>query len=164
WATWNLSSLPILPNYYEYKVSYDKREQFNFIKQLFNDSSIRTIVNGCDSDREGSNIFYSSYYMTGAKNKEIKRLWINSLEVDEIRKGFNNLQDNKKDLLLYYEAKTRQISDWLVGMNVSRLFTLLLQQKGFNDSLSIGRVQSSTVYLIYQRQKEIEQFVSTPFY
>lgn len=164
WATWNLSSLPILPNYYEYKVSYDKREQFNFIKQLFNDSSIRTIVNGCDSDREGSNIFYSSYYMTGAKNKEIKRLWINSLEVDEIRKGFNNLQDNKKDLLLYYEAKTRQISDWLVGMNGSRLFTLLLQQKGFNDSLSIGRVQSSTVYLIYQRQKEIEQFVSTPFY
>ncbi|CAQ48493.1 hypothetical protein JN533_21080 [Staphylococcus aureus] len=145
-------------------MSYDKREQFNFIKQLFNDSSIRTIVNGCDSDREGSNIFYSSYYMTGAKNKEIKRLWINSLEVDEIRKGFNNLQDNKKDLLLYYEAKTRQISDWLVGMNGSRLFTLLLQQKGFNDSLSIGRVQSSTVYLIYQRQKEIEQFVSTPFY
>ena len=164
WATWNLTSLPILPNRYEYKVSYDKREQFNFIKQLFNDSSIRTIVNGCDSDREGSNIFYSSYYMTGAKNKEIKRLWINSLEVDEIRKGFNNLQDNKKDLLLYYEAKTRQISDWLVGMNGSRLFTLLLQQKGFNDSLSIGRVQSPTVYLIYQRQKEIEQFVSTPFY
>src|SRR5699024_14139 len=67
-------------------------------------------------------------------------------------------------LLLYYEAKTRQISDWLVGMNGSRLFTLLLQQKGYNDSLSIGRVQSPTVYLIYQRQKEIEQFVSTPFY
>lgn len=164
WASWNLSSLPILPDKYEYKVSYDKKEQFNFIKQLFNDNTIRTIVNGCDSDREGSNIFYSSYYMTGAKNKEIKRLWINSLEVDEIRKGFNNLQDNKKDLLLYYEAKTRQISDWLVGMNGSRLFTLLIQQKGFNQSLSIGRVQSPTVYLIYQRQKEIEQFVSTPFY
>lgn len=164
WASWNLPSLPILPNSYEYKVSYDKREQFNFIKKLFNDSSIRTIVNGCDSDREGSNIFYSIFYMTGAKNKEIKRLWINSLEVDEIRKGFDHLQDNKKDLLLYYEAKTRQISDWLVGMNGSRLFTLLLQQKGFNDSLSIGRVQSPTVYLIYQRQKEIEQFVSKPFY
>ncbi len=102
--------------------------------------------------------------MTGAKNKKIKRLWINSLEVDEVRKGFNNLQDNKKDLLLYYEAKTRQISDWLVGMNGSRLYTLLLQQKGFNESLSIGRVQSPTVYLIYQRQKEIENFVSTPFY
>ena len=81
------------------------REQFNFIKQLFNDSSIRTIVNGCDSDREGSNIFYS-YYMTGAKNKEIKRLWINSLEVDEIRKGFNNLQDNKRLITLLRSKDT----------------------------------------------------------
>ncbi|MDW0115206.1 DNA topoisomerase III [Sporosarcina saromensis] len=164
WASWNLASLPILPSRYEYKVSYDKRVQFNFIKQLFNDPSISTILNCCDCDREGSNIFYSIYYMTGARNKTIKRLWINSLEVDEVRKGFNNLQDNKKDLLLYYEAKTRQVSDWLVGMNGSRLYTLLLQQKGFTESLSIGRVQSPTVYLIYQRQKEIESFVSTPFY
>ncbi|MBS4210239.1 type IA DNA topoisomerase [Bacillus sp. FJAT-50079] len=164
WASWNLASLPIMPSRYEYKVSYDKKVQFNFIKQLFNDPSITTILNGCDCDREGSNIFYSIYYMTGAKNKTIKRLWINSLEVDEVRKGFNNLQDNRKDLQLYYEAKTRQISDWLVGMNGSRLYTLLLQQKGFNESLSIGRVQSPTVYLIYQRQKEIENFVSTPFY
>ncbi len=79
--------------------------------------------------------------MTGMRNKTIKRLWINSLEVDEVRKGFNNLQDNKKDLLLYYEAKTRQISDWLFGMNGSRLYTLQLQKKGFSESLSIGRVQ-----------------------
>lgn len=164
WTSWNLSSLPILPDRYEYKVSYDKKVQFNFIKQLFNDPAVSTILNCCDCDREGSNIFYSIYYMTGARNKTIKRLWINSLEVDEVRKGFNNLQDNKKDLLLYYEAKTRQVSDWLVGMNGSRLYTLLLQQKGFNESLSIGRVQSPTVYLIYQRQKEIESFVSTPFY
>lgn len=164
WASWNLASLPILPSRYEYKVSYDKRVQFNFIKQLFNNPAVTTILNACDCDREGSNIFYSIYYMTGAKNQTIKRLWINSLEVDEVRKGFNNLQDNKKDFLLYYEAKTRQISDWLVGMNGSRLYTLLLQQKGFNESLSIGRVQSPTVYLIYQRQKEIENFVSTPFY
>ncbi|MHC8514785.1 DNA topoisomerase [Sporosarcina sp. ITBMC105] len=164
WASWSLESLPILPAKYEYKVSYDKRVQFNFIKRLFNEPTVNTILNACDCDREGSNIFYSISYMTGAKNKTIKRLWINSLEVEEVRKGFKNLQDNKKDLLLYYEAKTRQISDWLVGMNGSRLYTLLLQQKGFNESLSIVRVQSPTVYLIYQRQKEIENFVSTPFY
>jgi len=115
-------------------------------------------------DREGSNIFYSIYYQTGAKNQTIKRLWINSLEVDEVRKGFSNLQDNRKDLLMYEEAKARQISDWLVGMNGSRLYSLLLQARGISDVFSIGRVQSPTVFLIYQRQMEIENFDSEPFF
>lgn len=162
WGTWNLSSLPILPERYEFKVSYGKSKQFNAVKKLFENAEY--LVNGCDQDREGSNIFYSIYHMTGVKNKVIKRLWINSLEVDEVRKGFNNLQDNQKDLLLYKEANTRQIADWLVGMNFSRLYSLLLQQKGLRESLSIGRVQSPVVYLIYQRQLEIENFISKPFY
>lgn len=115
-------------------------------------------------DREGSNIFYSIYYQTGVKDQTIKRLWINSLEVDEVRKGFSNLQDNRKDLLMYEEAKSRQISDWIVGMNGSRLYSLLLQARGMNDVFSIGRVQSPTVFLIYQRQLEIENFKSEPFF
>ena len=98
--------LPILPNYYEYKVSYDKREQFNFIKQLFNDSSIRTIVNGVIRTARGP-IFLFIPLHDWSKNKEIKRLWINSLEVDEIRKGFNNLQDNKKTY--YFITKQRHV-------------------------------------------------------
>lgn len=162
WGTWRLSSLPILPERYEFKVASGKYEQFNAVKRLFKEADI--IINGCDVDREGSNIFYSIYHMTGVRGKTIKRLWINSLEVDEVRKGFSNLHDNEKDLLLYAEAKTRQISDWLVGMNGSRLYTLLLQQKGLKDSLSIGRVQSPTTYLIYQRHLEIENFVAKPFY
>ncbi|MFD4932145.1 DNA topoisomerase III [Peribacillus butanolivorans] len=162
WGSWNLSSLPILPSNYEFKVAYGKNEQFNAVKKLFKEADF--LVNGCDQDREGSNIFYSIYRMTGVKNKVIKRLWINSLEVDEVRKGFASLQDNQKDLLLYNEAKTRQIADWLVGMNGSRIFTLILQQKGFRESLSIGRVQSPVVFLIYQRQLEIENFISKPFY
>lgn len=162
WGAWNLDSLPILPDKYEFKVAYGKTEQFNAVKKLFKDADI--IINACDVDREGSNIFYSIYHMTGAKGKVIKRLWINSLEVDEVRKGFAKLQDNQKDLLLYNEAKTRQIADWLVGMNGSRLYTLLLQQKGFSESISIGRVQSPVVYLIYQRQLEIENFVPKPFF
>lgn len=162
WGTWSLSSLPIIPDHYEFKVASGKREQFNAVKKLFKEAD--TIINACDVDREGSNIFYSIYYMTGAKNKVIKRLWINSLEVDEVRKGFANLQDNQKDKFMYYEAKTRQISDWLVGMSGSRLYTLLLREKGFKEVISIGRVQSPTVYLIYQRQVEIENFVSKPFY
>ena len=75
-----------------------------------------------------------------------------------------NLRDNEKDLLLYEEAKARQISDWLVGMNGSRLYTLLLKAKGYEQVFPIGRVQSPTVYLIYERQKEIETFVSEPFF
>jgi DNA topoisomerase III len=162
WGTWRLSALPILPERYEFKVTSGKYEQFNAVKRLFKEADM--IINGCDVDREGSNIFYSIYHMTGVRGKTIKRLWINSLEVDEVRKGFSNLHDNKKDLLLYSEARTRQISDWLVGMNGSRLYTLLLQKKGFKDSLSIGRVQSPTTYLIYQRHLEIENFVPKPFY
>ncbi|WP_396627815.1 hypothetical protein [Lysinibacillus fusiformis] len=69
------------------------------------------MINECDVDREGSNIFYPTFNMTGAKNKTIKRLWITSLEVDAIVKGFQSLQSNKKDLLMYKEAKIRQISD-----------------------------------------------------
>lgn len=162
WKSWDLKNLPILPSNYEFKVSESKKAQYNAVKKLFNQADL--LVNACDIDREGSNIFYSIYHMTGVKNKEIKRLWINSLEVDEIRKGFQNLQSNEKDLLMYQEAQTRQISDWLVGMNGSQLYTLLLRNQGLETTLSIGRVQSPTVYMIYQRQKEIEKFVSKPFF
>lgn len=164
WKKWNLQQLPIFPETFEYKVSSNVKDQFKTVKQLFDKADM--VINACDVDREGSNIFYSTLYMTGYKNsqKPIKRLWINSLEKDEVRKGFAKLRDNQQDRLMYEEAKARQQADWLVGMNASQLYTLLLQQKGYSGSLSIGRVQSPTVYLIYQRQKEIETFVSKPFY
>lgn len=164
WKTWRMDTLPILPAKYKHKVAKGKVAQFEYIKRLFNDPSIETLINAADIDREGSNIFYSILQMTGVKNKPVKRLWINSLEADEVRKGFNNLHDNKKDLMLYDEAKARQISDWLVGMNFSRLYTILMKQKGFDGVLPIGRVQSPTIYLIYERQKEIANFVAKPFY
>lgn len=169
WKTWSLKNLPIIPEEFKYKIANGKSEQFNAVKKLFNMKSKENknnicLVNCTDIDREGSNIFYSTYKMTGTKNKNIKRLWINSLETDEIRKGFNNLLDNKKDLLMYEEAKTRQIADWLVGINMSQLYSLTLQQKGMRASLSVGRVQSPLVYMIYQRQKEIDNFTSKPFY
>lgn len=162
WEYWDLKNLPIIPEEFEWKVNKEKKAQFDAVKKLFKNADI--LINACDIDREGSNIFYSIYHMAGVKNKIIKRLWINSLEVDEIKKGFNNLQSNEKDLLMYEEAKTRQISDWLVGMNASPLYSLLLSQNGVKTKLSIGRVQSATVFMIYQRQKEIENFVPKPFY
>ncbi|MFS0577481.1 DNA topoisomerase 3 [Sporosarcina sp. 179-K 3D1 HS] len=162
WNRWTLGSLPILPDRYEFQVAKGKFKQFQVVKKLIRGTD--TVINACDVDREGSNIFYSIYYQTGARNQRILRLWINSLEVDEVRKGFANLRDNRKDLLMYEEAKARQISDWLVGMNGSRLYTLLLKAKGIQEVFPIGRVQSPTVYLIYQRQREIETFVSEPFF
>lgn len=162
WGNWDMKNLPIIPNPFEFKVSEDKKMQFNAVKKLFNGAD--TIINACDSDREGSNIFYSILKMTGAKNKNIKRLWINSLTPSKVEEGFKNLQDNDKDLLLYEEARTRQIGDWLVGMNNSQLFTLLLKEKGLNTTLSVGRVQSPTVYMVYQRQQEIDNFVSKPYF
>ncbi|MGN7476372.1 DNA topoisomerase III [Solibacillus silvestris] len=163
WEKWSLTSLPIMVDKYEDKVASKMYTQFNAVKKVFNDPQITMIYNGCDAEREGSNIFYSIYKMTKVK-KPVRRLWVNSLEVDEIRKGFNRMESNDRDLLMYQEAKTRQISDWLVGMNCSRLYTLLLQKKGFKGSISIGRVQSPTVYLIYKRLQEIENFKPENFY
>ncbi|QTD40288.1 type IA DNA topoisomerase [Sporosarcina sp. Te-1] len=162
WKRWSLGSLPILPDRYEFQVAKGKFKQFQVVKKLIRGTD--TVINACDVDREGSNIFYSIYNQTGARNQRILRLWINSLEVDEVRKGFANLRDNRKDLMMYEEAKARQISDWLVGMNGSRLYTLLLKAKGVQEVFPIGRVQSPTVYLIYQREREIETFVSEPFF
>ncbi|TQR14190.1 type IA DNA topoisomerase [Psychrobacillus soli] len=162
WDKWSLTSLPILPDRYEFQIAKGKYKQFTIVKKLM--KTAVTVINACDVDREGSNIFYSIYNQTGARGQTIKRLWINSLEVEEVKKGFANLQDNRKDLLLYEEAKARQISDWLVGMNGSRLYSLLLQGQGIKEVFPIGRVQSPTIYLIYQRQMEIETFVSEPFF
>lgn len=162
WGKWNLANLPIVPERYEFKVTKDREFQFNAVKKLLNEAD--TVINACDPDREGSNIFYSILYFAGARNKKIKRLWINSNTVSAVKKGFDNLLNNEKDLLLFNEARTRQIGDWLVGINVSQLYTLLLQEKGLNTTLSVGRVQTPTVYMIYERQKEIENFVSKPFY
>lgn len=162
WGKWSLAALPILPAEYQFQVARGKSQQFNIIKRLIKGTD--TVINACDVDREGSNIFYSIYRQTGVSGKTIRRLWINSLETDEVRKGFQNLRDNRQDLLLYEEARARQISDWLVGMNGSRLYSLLLQEKGISEVFAIGRVQTPTVYLIYQREKEIAAFKPKPFY
>lgn len=161
--TWNLSNLPYLPKQYEYKVSDGKSAQFNSIKRLCKDAEY--IINGCDVDREGSNIFYLILDHAGIKNKTIKRLWINSLEADEVRKGFKNLQSNEKDILMYEEARARMVSDYLIGMNLSPLYTIKMRNLGLDNMVfGIGRVQTPTLYMIYQRQQEIDTFKSEPYY
>ena len=98
------------------------------------------------------------------KSKTIKRLWLNSLEKDAIITGFKNLGDWHKDYLAYKEAQTRQISDWLIGMNGSPLYTLLLRQNGVRGVYSIGRVQTPTLYMVYQRDQTIKNFKPEPYF
>jgi len=159
---WDLKNLPIVPETFSYSVSKDKREHYKEVKALLQKSDECVIAT--DIDREGEAIARLILQQANATDKVIKRLWINSLEKDEIRKGMENLRDGNETYNFFVEAQARQISDWLIGMNLSPLYSLLLQQKGFSGSLGIGRVQSPTVYMIYQRQKEIENFVSKPFY
>ena len=161
---WALSNLPIFPEKYKFTVPTDKKAQFKIVKDLL--SKADTIIVATDSDREGENIAWS--IMTQAKinlkSKEIKRLWINSLEKEAILKGFKELKNGWDYYPAYQEAQTRQISDWLVGMNGSPLYTLLLKEAGLHGVYSIGRVQTPTLYMVYQRDLAIQNFKPEPYF
>lgn len=159
---WDLKNMPIIPEKFEYKLNENKRSHFGFVAKILREA--KEIYLASDIDREGEAIGRLIINHAGANNKPIKRLWINTMEKEEIREGFKNLRDGKETYNMFVEAQSRQISDWLIGMNLSPLYSLVLQEKGFRGALSIGRVQSPTVSLIYQRQKEIEGFKPSKFY
>src|SRR5699024_8634892 len=104
WKTWRIDQLPMLPEQFRFQVSKDKKKQFNIVKRLLNDSPEISVATDCD--REGENIARSIITLAGASNKPTKRLWINSLEVDEIQKGFCHLNNGNNYLSLYKEAQT----------------------------------------------------------
>lgn len=164
WSKWSLETLPIFPEKYDFQVSKDKKEQFDIVSDLLRKSD--TIIIATDSDREGENIAWSIIMQAKAydSNKEYKRLWINSLEVEAIREGFKNLKEGMDFYPYYQEAQARQISDWLIGMNGSPLYTLNLQKQGVQGVFSLGRVQTPTLYMIYKRNAEIENFKKSKFY
>lgn len=164
WKKWSLETLPIFPEQYQFSVPEDKQKQFTIVAELLQKAS--TIIVATDSDREGENIAWSMIHHAKAysPDKVYKRLWINSLEKEAIRDGFTHLREGEDYLSYYEEAQTRQISDWLVGMNASPLYSLLLQEKGVGGTFSLGRVQTPTLYMIYQRQLQIDQFKKEPFF
>lgn len=160
---WDLKNLPIFPDEMIFTVDKSKKAQFSTVKNLLQKAD--EIIIATDPDREGENIAWSiinQAKLTG--NKTYKRLWINSLEEDVIYEGMKNLLNAEETKNYYIEAQTRQIADWLVGMNASPLFTLSLQKKGVSGVFSIGRVQTPTLYMIYKRNKEIENFKKEKFY
>ncbi|MBT1150845.1 DNA topoisomerase III [Lactiplantibacillus argentoratensis] len=160
---WSLDNLPIFPEHYQFVVPADKKPQFKIVQDQLKQAE--TIIVATDSDREGENIAWSimNQAKIDIKSKTIKRLWINSLEKDAIRAGFKALKDGWAYYPAFKEAQTRQISDWLIGMNGSPLYSLLLNQAGVNGVYSIGRVQTPTLYMVYQRDNAIENFKPEPY-
>lgn len=163
WKKWSLDTLPIIPNDFKHRVVRSKWKQFQVIKQLTERSDIREVVIASDAGREGEAIV--RIILNLCKNKKpMKRLWISSLTQASVLKGFQQLLGEEETRLLYYEALSRACADWLVGMNASRAYTLLLQQKGVQSVFSTGRVQTPTLALIVKREKEIANFKSEPFW
>lgn len=162
WKRWSLTELPIIPERYGLKVLENTKDQFKVVKSLINRSDIDYIINAGDAGREGILIQNWIYTLSGNK-KPIKLLWISSQTDEAIKKGFNNLKDNKDFLLLQDAAEVRAIIDWVIGMSYTRAYTLK-KGDGGKIILSIGRCQTPVLNLIVQRDYEIENFKPVPYY
>ena len=158
YAKWRYDDLPILPVDWKVTVDKSKRKQFDVLKQLMNAPDVTEVVNACDAGREGELIFRSVYELAGCQ-KPIKRLWISSMEDSAIREGFANLRPGMDYDRLGAAALCRAKADWLVGINATRLFSVL-----YHRTLNIGRVMTPTLALIVQREAEIDSFKPVPFY
>ena len=158
YAKWRYDDLPILPEHWQMVVGKDKKKQFDVLKQLMNAPDVTEVVNACDAGREGELIFRSVYELAGCQ-KPMKRLWISSMEDSAIREGFANLRPGADYDGLRDAALCRAKADWLVGINATRLFSVL-----YHRTLNIGRVMSPTLALIVQREAEIDTFKPVPFY
>ena len=158
YAKWNMADLPIIPSDYKYEVAKATKKQFNILKKLMKDKEVDTVVNACDAGREGESIFRLVYNQVNCK-KKMKRLWISSMEDNAIKEGFDNLKDGKDYDNLFESAQARAVADWLVGMNISRLYSCLYQQ-----NYSVGRVQTPTLAMIVKRDDEIANFKKEKYY
>ncbi|AYV95662.1 DNA topoisomerase 3 [Fusobacterium necrophorum] len=155
---WSLEALPILPETWQLTVSKDKEKQFSILKALLFRKDVTEVINSCDAGREGELIFRFVMEKTGCK-KPVKRLWISSMEESAIRKGFENLKDGADYDSLYQSALCRAKADWIVGINATRLFSLL-----YNHTLNVGRVQSPTLKILADRSDAITNFKKEKYY
>ena len=158
YSKWNIEDLPIIPSEYKYEVAKSTKKQFTILKKLMNDKDIDTVINACDAGREGESIFRLVYTQAKCK-KKMQRLWISSMEDSAIKEGFENLKDGKDYDNLFESALSRAVADWLVGMNISRLYSCLYKQ-----NYSVGRVQTPTLAMIVKRDDEIANFKKEKYY
>ena len=158
YAKWRYEDLPILPENWKYEVPKDKKTQLALLCRLMKDKRVDSVVCATDAGREGELIFRLVYEYARCK-KPMERLWISSMEDAAIREGFDHLRPGSDYDKLYDAAVCRAGADWLIGINATRLFSVL-----YGVTLNVGRVMSPTLALLVQRESDIESFISKPFY
>ena len=159
WKKWTYESLPVKPETWRYEVKPDTKAQYDVLFQLMHREDVSATICATDAGREGELIFRLVYEMAGC-DKPIKRLWISSMEESAIREGFENLQPGSDYDNLYHSALCRQEADWLVGINGTRLFTVLYGGK----VLKVGRVQTPTLAMLVDREAKIMNFQKEKYY
>ena len=149
---WSYDDLPILPEPFRYVLAPGKEDAFQNVKRLMEREDVTELVNACDAGREGELIFRLVYEMADCR-KPVYRLWISSMEDAAIREGFKNLRPGGEYEALYQSALCRQKADWLVGINATRLFSVL-----YHRTLNVGRVQTPTLAMLVERDWKISSF------
>ena len=155
---WRYDDLPILPEPFRYVLTPGKEDAYHNLRTLMNRADVDSIVNACDAGREGELIFRLVYGMTGC-SKPVERLWISSMEDSAIREGFQDLRPGSDYDALYHSALCRQKADWLVGINATRLVSVL-----YHRTLNVGRVQTPTLAMLVERDSKISMFKKEKFY
>ena len=155
---WNIEDLPIIPKEFLLTVKEDTKEQFNLLKKLMNSNEIEEIICATDSGREGELIFRYVYEKANC-NKPIKRLWVSSLTDEAIKNGFENLKNGEEYYNLYEAGLKRSIADWVIGMNATRFYSSL-----YNNKINVGRVQTPTLNIIVEREDKIKNFKKEKYY
>lgn len=158
YAQWRYENLPIIPKSWKFIVPEEKLKQYKVVSRLLNDPGVSEVICATDAGREGELIFRLVYRKSGCK-KPVKRLWISSMEDDAIRQGLSNMKPMQYYDSLYQAAISRAQADWLVGINATRLFSILYRQ-----TLPIGRVMTPTLAMIVKRESDIKGSKSKPFY
>ena len=158
---WSIEQLPIIPERWRIEVKAKTATQFKIVKQLV--AQAGELVIATDADREGEMIAREIIDLCGYRGP-VQRLWLSALNDTSIRKALGALKPSAETLPLYYSALARSRADWLIGMNLSRLFTVLGRRAGYSGVLSVGRVQTPTLKLVVDRDREIARFVSVPYW
>ena len=155
---WNIEDLPIIPEDFLLTIKEDTKTQFNLLKKLMNSSEVDEIICATDSGREGELIFRYVYEKANC-NKPIKRLWVSSLTDEAIKNGFENLKNGEEYYNLYEAGFKRSIADWIIGMNATRFYSSL-----YNNKINVGRVQTPTLNIIVERENKIINFKKEKYY